>query len=52
MKKVVAWVVFAAVVYAGVMAAQAFSNPWAVTAAPSVLDMLPPSSAGCGEGCK
>jgi hypothetical protein len=50
MKYLIAWSVFACLIYGGVSAATAWRNPW--EARSQVMDMLPPASAGCGVNCQ
>lgn len=49
MKRIAAWAVFALVLFGVVKAAQAFKNPWAVPAVPSIASVLPLPHQGCTQ---
>ena len=52
MKRVIAWVVLAGVIYGVYVAAHAFKNPWAaasVLPSPAIVKLLPSTPAGCAS---
>lgn len=50
MKIIFAWALLCSLLYAGVVTARSWENPFKITA--NVLEVLPPSAAGCGVDCK
>lgn len=53
--RLIAWAVFAALLFGAYGAVKAFKNPWASVSGASVgspvLSMLPKASDGCGKEC-